>query len=308
MIEWEKIKRISIKERKHKVKIEDFAIPYQKGGSFKNFLDSLPKILKGKELREMALRITEAKKKGKPIIFLIGAHVVKCGLSPLLIEMAQKGWISMLSTHGATTIHDLEIAFTGETSEDVAESLKRGMFGMVEETPRLYAQAVKIGLKENLGLGEALGKFIHSNPSLFPYRDHSLLYNFYRLSLPFTVHIAVGTDTLFQHPEIKGSELGELSHRDFLKFASELKRLKGGCILNIGSAVIMPEVFLKAFSLVKNLGYSMEEFTAVNFDMIEHYRPRENVLRRPGGTPFSFLGHHEIMIPLLFAILKEVGE
>ncbi len=307
MIEWEKIKRIPIREREHKVRVKDFALPYTKGDNFSSFVSSLPHILKGKELRELVGRMVEIKKDNHPIVFLMGAHPVKCGLNPLFIEMGKKGWITSLSTHIATTIHDMEIALIGETSEDVRKGLEKGLFGMVKETPELFSLALKLGLEENIGLGEALGKFISLHPDLFPYRDYSLLYNFYRLSIPLTIHAAIGTDTIFQHPEIKGGDVGELSHRDFLKLVKILENLGGGAVINVGSAVILPEVFLKAFSLVRNIKGELKEFITVNFDMILHYRVEKNILQRPGGKYFNFLGHHEIMIPLFFALLEEAG-
>ncbi len=231
---------------------------------------------------------------------------MKCGLSPVLIDMAQKGFISALALHGAGALHDLEIAFFGTTSEEVADTLEEGKLGMVKETAELYASAIYLAARRNIGLGEAFGTFIEKSKA--PHKKYSLLYNFYRLKLPATVHLAFGTDTVHQHPNFPAGEAGEATWRDFKVLAAAVKSLhNGGIVANFGSAVILPEVFLKALTAARNVAGPVKNFNAANFDMIQHYRPNQNVLLRPtakSGQSFAFTGHHEIMLPLLGASLR----
>jgi hypothetical protein len=271
-----------------------------------DLIESFPSVLKGKDWRRFVLLWLAAKKRGKTRLMLAGAHVLKCGLSPVLIDLAQKGFVSALALHGAGAIHDLEIAFFGQTSEEVAETLNTGRFGMVKETAELYASGIYLSARKNIGLGEAFGVLIRKSDAR--YKKHSLLYNFSRLGLPATVHLAIGTDTVHQHPNFPAGEAGEATWRDFKVLASVVSGLhKGGLVANLGSAVILPEVFLKALSVARNIKGKVGNFTAVNFDMIQHYRPVQNVLLRPtfqSGQAFAFTGHHEIMLPLLAASLK----
>jgi len=237
---------------------------------------------------------------------MLGAHVIKCGLSPIIIDLMEKGIITTIATNGAGTIHDTELACCGKTSEDVEENLKNGTFGMASETADIINNTISEGKSGDLGFGELLGKRLSEKD--IPYRNFSILSAGYRLRIPVTVHVAIGTEIVHQHPSADGEAIGKLSLKDFRIFANNLKNLEGGVVFNIGSAVILPEVFLKALTVVKNLGYKVENFTAVNIDMIQHYRPKVNVVERPtaqGGKGIIITGHHEFMIPLLAAALKE---
>lgn len=294
-----KLELQSIKTRTSKVKVETFAKKPTEIPNYEKFLDSLPKILAAKNLN---LFLEEIKKnynaKGK-FILAMGAHPIKCGLSPILIKLIEKGVISAIATNGATIIHDAEIALFGETSEDVARELETGTFGFTQETGDFLNRAINSNSK--LGLGEAVGKSLfESNPEFL---EFSLVAKAYQLNVPFTTHVAIGTDVIHQHPSADGERIGEKSYTDFLIFAEHVKALgeKGGIFMNLGSAVLMPEVFLKAFSMSRNLGIKFENLVCANFDMINSYRVWENVLKRPGGKFFNFIGHHEIMIPLLYA-------
>jgi len=298
------VKTYPFSERKSKVKVTDFATVFDPGAEFQGFVDSLPHILVGEDFRTLVAKIVEAAKKGKPVVVMMGAHVVKCGLSPVLIDLMKRKIISHIALNGGGSIHDFEIANWGQTSEDVAQGLQNGTFGMAEETGRLINQAIRQGEQEGLGYGEALGRSLQGAP----YTKKSILAVGYRMHIPVTVHVALGTDIVHQHPSASGSAIGETSYRDFRIFAHKISQIgQGGVVLNLGSAVILPEVFLKALTVVRNLGYRVEQFTTANFDMIQHYRQRVNVLQRPtqsGGQAFGFTGHHEIMIPLLAAAVK----
>lgn len=305
-IDLSKIKTISIKNRKHKTKIKDFAKLEGLSGSFNDFFNGLPDILKAKDLKELVKAVALARKKGKPVILAMGDAVIKVGLSPLIIKLMKENIITAIAMQGAGAIHDTEIALIGETSEDVAISIKDGSFGMAEETGDFLNEAIKKGAKEDMGLGEAVGKKMVEEK--LPYIDYSILACAYKLGIPVTVHVAIGTDTIHMHPKADGSAIGKTSHLDFRKFASSVKDISGGgVIINVASAVILPEVFLKALSITRNL-YGVEKFTACNFDMIMHYRPTENVVKRPtqsGGKGFNIIGHLEIMIPLFVRALLE---
>jgi len=269
-------------------------------------VDSLPKILKGEDLKKLVYLWLSAKGKKKTRLVLAGAHVLKCGLSPLVIDLVERGFISALALHGAGAIHDLEIAFFGQTSEEVSLTLDDGRFGMVKETAELYAAATYLATRRDIGLGEAFGTYIDKAKA--PYKKYSLLYNFHRLGLPATVHVAFGTDTVHQHPNFPAGETGEATWRDFKVLAAVVAGLNnGGVVANFGSAVLLPEVFLKALSVARNVSAPVKNFTAANFDMIQHYRPSVNLLSRPtlkSGQAFAFTGHHEIMLPLLAVSLK----
>lgn len=269
-------------------------------------MESFPKILKGADWPKLIALWVAARRKKRTRLVLAGAHVVKCGLSPLLIDLAQKGFVSALALHGAGALHDLEIAFFGQTSEEVADTLETGKFGMVAETAELYASAIYLAARKNIGLGEAFGVYLEKLRA--PHKKYSLLYNFYRMRLPTTVHLAIGTDSVHQHPNFPAGEAGEATWKDFKVLAAAVAGLhNGGMVANLGSAVVLPEVFLKALTVARNVGGPVKNFTSANFDMIQHYRPNQNVLLRPtlkSGQAFAFTGHHEIMLPLLAASLK----
>ncbi len=298
------LKTYSIRQRKSKVSVGDFASPVKKGASFSDFLSSLPNILAAKDLLEVASRVVHAHKDGKTVALGMGAHVIKVGLSPLIIDLMERGVITSIAMNGACVVHDFESAYAGCTSEDVDAELGGGTFGMAEETGRILNQAIKKGYKK--GLGRAVGEMIAS--SRFPHRDKSIIAAGARLGIPVTVHVALGTDILHIHPQMDGKATGEASIVDFRIFSSVVASLEGGIYLNIGSAVILPEVFLKAITLVRNLGHDVKNFSTVNMDFIQHYRPLTNVVRRPtmgGGKGYRLTGHHEIMVPLLYAAIME---
>ncbi len=300
------LKTYSLQSRKDKVNINNFAQILDAEKSFTGFVRSLPNILAGSDFKEFISVMGEAKKRDKAIIFGLGAHVIKVGLSPIIIDLMKGGWITALALNGAGIIHDFEIAFTGQTSEDVQLQVKNGHFGMAQETGQMLNDAINSGEEKGLGLGEAVGEMIATSD--FPHKDMSLLSAAYNLNLPVTVHVAIGTDIIHFHPEVKGEAIGNASLKDFFLFCSLLEKLEdGGVFVNIGSAVILPEVFLKALSVVRNKGWPLESFSTAVFDFIHHYRPYENVVKRPHGKKgrgFYFIGHHEIMIPLLAVSLK----
>ncbi len=296
------LKTYSIAERKSKVSAADFASPWKKGSGFKDFLDSLPDILAGTDIKAVIAAIASAFENKKTVALAMGAHVIKVGLNPILIDLMERGIVKAVAMNGAGIIHDSELAMTGRTSEDVAASLGDGTFGMARETGEFLSEAVKTAGRENIGLGQAVGEAIIGNK--LPLAEKSILAAGVRLGIPVTVHIAVGTDIIHTHPGFDAAAAGAASHRDFRIFASVVSTLEQGVYLNVGSAVILPEVFLKAVTLVRNLGHRVENFTAVNMDFIRHYRPVTNVVNRPtlgGGNGFNLIGHHEIMLPLIAA-------
>ncbi len=302
------IKTISIKERKSKVTPKDFAKPLgKKNPSFKNFIDSLPHILIANELKDLVNDIVLANRKNKPVILMMGAHVIKVGLSPLIVDLLKHGIISHVAMNSAASIHDVETAMWGKTSEDVAVNLLDGIFGMSKETGDFINLALTRGMKEtDEGYGETLGKKIIAMKARN--RDLSILAKCYELGIPVTVHAAIGTDIIHQHATMDGAATGELSYRDFKVFVNSIKNLiDGGVVINFGSAVIMPEVFLKALTVARNLGFKAKGFSTANFDMIRQYRPQMNIVERPTqnfGRGYNFTGHHEIMFPLLAAMIK----
>jgi len=306
---FEGLKTVPIEARGGKVRVEDFARPYSKGGGIPQLLESLPKIIAGDCFRGVVEALWRAREQKRAILWGMGGHVVKCGLADVLLDLMRRQWVTGFVMNGATSIHDFEIAIAGQTSEDVEAVLPDGRFGAAEETGREMNQAIVDGDREGLGMGEALGKRLESlaKPEFAP---HSLLFGAYQAALPVTVHVAVGTDTPHTHPQADGSAIGAATHRDFRLLCSLVRGLdRGGVYLNIGSAVVLPEVFLKAVSVVRNLGHPLAEFTTVNFDFLQHYRPMANVVQRPhaksGGRGFAITGHHELMIPLLAATLIE---
>jgi hypothetical protein len=300
-----KIKSYSLKNRESKVRVHDFAKPCAKDGSFRNFVDSLPDILAAKNFKDVIAAVVHARKAKRPVMLGMGAHSIKVGLSPVIIDLMERGIVTSLSLNGAGIIHDFELAFAGQTSEDVDKEILSGAFGMAEETGGMLNAALKAAAPSD-GLGAAVGKMITSGD--FPYKDRSLLAAGHRLGIPVTVHVAIGTDIIHMHPSFDGRVTGELAQRDFQTFCSLVSELEGGVYLNLGSAVLLPEIFLKAVTLVRNLGFPLHAFTTVNMDFVQHYRPNTNVVRRPtqgGGRGFALTGHHEIMLPLLAAAVIE---
>lgn len=270
------------------------------------WLESLPRILAGKDLLEIRDRMVHAVSSNRTIILAMGAHAIKVGLNPIIIDLLDRGIIKGLAMNGACIIHDAELAMAGKTSEDVAAEIGAGRFGMAEETGRFLNEAISEGAEKDLGLGESVGAMLIRED--FPFNRHSLLARAYELDIPVTVHVAMGTDIIHFHPSADGASIGKTSHNDFRIFSGLVSELEGGVFINLGSAVIMPEVFLKALSLVRNLGHEVKDFTTVNMDFIQHYRPMTNVVHRPtmdGGKGFSLTGHHEIMFPLLAAAVIE---
>ncbi|MEP6714247.1 MAG: hypothetical protein ABJC09_01660 [Terriglobia bacterium] len=296
---------ISLEERGGKVRQADFAQPYQRGSGVQGLISSLPHILAADSFRAVVEAILKARESGKPIIWGMGGHVIKCGLAPVFSDLMHRGFATAFAMNGSTSIHDFEIALVGHTSEDVEAVLPDGRFGSAEETGREWNLALTAGT----GAGEALGA---SLDRLAPaeHAPASLLLQAWRARVPVTVHVAIGTDTPHTHPAVDPKSLGEATHRDFRLFCALVARLdSGGVYINAGSAVVMPEVFLKALACVRNLGHEVRDFTTVNLDFLQHYRPRMNVVERPhagaGGHGYALTGHHEIMIPLLAAALIE---
>lgn len=305
----DRIKTYSLKERKSKVAIADFSRPHCKGASLGSFLGGLPNILAAKDLKEIAAAICMAKKKGRPIIFALGAHVIKTGLSPILIDLIEEGFVSSIALNGAGMVHDFEIAQVGHTSEDVEVLIRNGRFGMAEETGNFINEAIKEGASKDWGLGEAFGKMLLKTKP--PHENLSIVASALKNDVSVTVHVAIGTDIFNMHPTISGAALGETSHRDFLRFCYSIAHLERGVYLNIGSAVVLPEVFLKALTLARNLGHPLRQFTTVDMDFFRQYRPSKNVVHRPTmgkGRGYQLIGHHEIMVPLLAAAIKEGSE
>lgn len=299
------IKSYSLKGRPSKVRINDFSRPHVKGAGFQDFFSSLPNILAAQHFKDVVAAIVQARKDKRPVMLGMGAHSIKVGLSPVIIDLMERGIITSLSLNGAGIIHDFELAFIGQTSEDVDKEILSGAFGMAEETGSMLNNAIK-SAGEDEGIGAVVGKMINSGA--FPYKDKSLLAAGIRLNVPVTVHVAIGTDIIHMHPSFDGRATGAAAHRDFVTFCSLVSELEGGVYINLGSAVLLPEIFLKAVTLVRNLGHSLQHFTTVNMDFVQHYRPNTNVVRRPtqgGGRGFALTGHHEIMFPLLAAAIIE---
>ncbi|MBF8248539.1 MAG: hypothetical protein HW374_1339 [Bacteroidetes bacterium] len=302
------MKTNSIKNRKSKVSPRDFAAVIDpEKTSLKDFVDSLPGILAAQELRDLVDDIVRAKRAKKPVILMVGAHVIKVGLSPILSDLVKRRIVTHVAMNSAAAIHDVETAMWGQTSEDVAVNLLDGTFGMSKETGDFINKALVKGFSEPAeGYGETLAKKLIALRA--KHRSISILVTCYESGTPVTVHAAIGTDIVHQQPSMDGAATGELSFRDFKILANSVKELKnGGVVLNIGSAVILPEVFLKALTVARNLGFKARGFSTANFDMIRHYRPQVNIVERPtqkGGRGYNFTGHHEIMVPLLAAMVK----
>ena len=298
MLDFSKIKTIPIKQRKNKVKLSDLIKP-----------ENSKILVKSTDFNELVDRIIFAHKNKKQIILMMGAHVIKIGMSLLIIDLMKKKIIKHIAMNGAGPIHDFELALIGETSEYVEKTIEDGTFGMIEETGRIMNEAVKEGAENNYGYGYSIGKKI--NDLNLPNKEYSILYNAYKLKIPVTVHVAIGTDIIHQHPSCDGAAIGKTSYRDFKIFADSVSKLENGVILNLGCAVILPEVFLKALTIARNLGFKVEKITAANLDMRNHYRPRENVVQRPtslGGKGFLIIEKHEKTIPTLHRMIVLKGE
>jgi hypothetical protein len=297
------VKTYPLSQRKSKVSTAAFAKTWQKGSNFKDFLDRLPDILAGNHLKTVISSTVKAFRENKTIVFAMGAHVIKVGLNPIVIDLMERGIITAVAMNGAGIIHDLELAMAGQTSEDVSASI-----GMAHETGAFLCDAICRAGKTSSGLGETIGAAMIEKK--LAYLEHSILAAGLRLGIPVTVHVAFGTDIIHMHPEFDAKATGETTHRDFRTFASVVSTLEKGVYFNVGSAVILPEVFLKAVTLARNLGHQLNDFTTVNMDFIRQYRPMTNVVNRPtadGGQGFHLTGHHEIMLPLIAAgIIEEI--
>ncbi len=302
----DKLTTYPLSSRYSKVSLDDFAHPINQSTSVSEFLNSLPNILAVQSLREVAASIRRAKQIEKPIIWGIGGHVIKTGLAPVIIDLVKRGFVTAIAANGSVLVHDAEIAMAGSTSEDVDATLGEGAFGGAEETGQLLNRAAQEGMRDRIGLGEAMGRaLLELNPR---HLDHSILCAAYSARVPFTAHLTIGGDIAHFHPTADGAALGATSHTDFCLLGELVRRMNGGGVyLNIGSAVTLPEVFLKCVTLVRNLGHKLSDITTANFDFIQSYRPQTNVVRRPtadgAGRGYSITGHHELTIPLLAAEL-----
>ncbi|MGH8014426.1 MAG: hypothetical protein ACREQ4_18205 [Candidatus Binataceae bacterium] len=288
------------------VKRDQFAGSPKAGASFRNFLDSLPQTLAAADMLEIARRIVLARLHNRPLLLMMGAHPIKVGLSPIIGDLIREGVISGLATNGAAIIHDFELAFAGRTSEDVGAGLADGSFGMAEETGAFLNAAAQTAASEGAGFGEVIGREIAQ--SKFKFRNTSLFAAAYQAEVSATVHVTLGADIIHMHPTADGAAIGQASMTDFRRLVAVVAGLSGGVVINLGSAVVMPEVFLKALNLARNLGRKVKNFTAVDMDFVRQYRPRMNVLERPtreGGRAFALTGHHELMFPLLAAAIRE---
>ena len=300
------VKTYPLAERASKVSLDDFSRPIEANSTLQVFLASLPNILAVQSLRQLSARMRRARDLGKPIIWGIGGHVIKTGLAPVIIDLMKRGFVTAVAANGSVLVHDAEIAMVGSTSEDVDATLAEGVFGGAEETGRLLNTAAQDGARDGIGLGESMGRALLSiTPK---HREYSLLCAAYESRVPFTAHITIGGDIAHFHPNVDGASLGATTHTDFRLLAELVKRMNaGGVYLNVGSAVVLPEVFLKCVTLVRNLGHPLTDITTANLDFIQSYRPLTNVVRRPtedgAGRGFSITGHHELTIPLLAAEL-----
>lgn len=305
-IDSSRIKTYSLAGRKSKVDASASAKPFPPGGSFREFVDSLPAALAADSLKQVVSAVADAARSRKTVILGMGAHVIKVGLSPVVIDLMEEGIITALALNGAGIVHDFEMAYQGRTSEDVDAEIGTGSFGMARETGEMINGMIKEGVSAGLGLGAAVGKGIAGGG--FGHADRSIFAAAHRLGIPASVHVAIGADIVHMHPSADGASIGEGSMRDFRLFCSVVSSLEGGVYINLGSAVLLPEVFLKAVTLARNLGSPLEKITTVNMDFIQGYRPNTNVVRRPtqkGGRGYALTGHHEIMFPLLAAAVKE---
>lgn len=309
----ERVHTYPLKSRQSKVSVADFAKPIARGASIDRWIDSLPRILAADNFRGAVAALERAKAKQKPIIWGMGGHVIKVGLAPVLIDLMRRGYVSAIAMNGSAMIHDFEIGLAGATSEDVPEALGAGRFGMAEETGRIINENIARGAKAGVGIGESVGAYLARARGV-PFRKYSVLAAAYQKKIPVTVHVAIGTDIVHHHPAVDPAAIGAATHRDFLLLAALVKAMDGGGVyLNVGSAVILPEVFLKCVGVAANAGGAPRGITTVNMDFIQHYRPTQNVILRPTAAHnantrlrsrgLALTGHHEIMVPLLAAAL-----
>ena len=310
-LDFDGISTYPLASRKSKVHAGMFGKAMDGSETVPDFISKLPRILAGESLRNLIHAIHDARGSCKPIIWGLGGHVIKVGLGPVINDLMQSGFVTGIAMNGSAAIHDFEVALRGTTSEEVEEQIGAGRFGMARETGEYMNAAIQAAAASAIGLGEGLGRFIENSGErqlAFEFPTISILAEAYKKKVPVTVHVAIGTDTIHAHPQASGKSLGEATYRDFRLFCSMARELdSGGVYLNVGSAVVLPEVFLKAVSVVRNLGHRLEEFTTANLDFIQHYRPAQNVLKRPtqnSGQSIALTGHHEIMIPLIAAALK----
>lgn len=307
-IDVSRLKTYPLSRRHSKVRISDFATPWTGGGSLRHFLEGLPNILAAQTLRTVTEAMVLAHRRGRHIVLGMGAHPIKVGLSPVVIDLMERGVITAVAMNGAGIIHDFEIALLGQTSEDVEAEIDSGRFGMADETGGILNAAIARGHQEGWGIGEAVGRYLHDHRRSLPHTRLSILATGARLNIPVTVHVAIGTDIIHMHPSADGAAIGAGSLFDFRKLATIVSRMEGGVYVNLGSAVIMPEVFLKTVTLGRNLGRALKRITTVNMDFLPHYRPSTNVVKRPtqkGGRGYTLIGHHELMFPLLAASIRE---
>ncbi|MCX8070661.1 MAG: hypothetical protein N2738_09185 [Thermodesulfovibrionales bacterium] len=296
----------SLSERFSKASVNNAGKPHKKGGSFREFISSMPDFLASRDIKLFVEAVIKARQSNKPVILAMGAHPIKVGLSPIIIDLIQREVITAFATNGASIIHDFEIAYQGATSEDVSREIDTGLFGMARETGKMLNEAINKGVSRGLGIGKSVGEFISNSD--FMYKDKSIFSTCFDKNIPATVHITIGADIIHMHKEADGSSIGMGSLMDFRLFTEVVSFLDGGVFINLGSAVVLPEVFLKALTTVRNLGFEVKDITTANFDFIQHYRPTVNVLKRPtqaGGRHFAFTGHHEIMFTLLSAMIIE---
>jgi hypothetical protein len=303
------VRTYPLKSRQSKVRTTDFGRPIGGSASIGEFLDALPDVLAAADLKAVARAIATAARDDGGVVWGLGAHVIKTGIGPVIIDLMERGFVSAIATNGAAVIHDFEIALAGATSEDVDQALAPGTFGMADETGRLLNRAINDGVSAGLGIGQAVSRYLHDRSP--QHARSSVLAAAGRLGVPVTVHVAIGTDIIHMHPDASGAAIGEGSLRDFRYFVASIARLERGVFLNCGSAVVLPEVFLKAVALARNRGIALAELTTVNLDFIRSYRPQTNVVSRPTagskGRGYSLVGHHEIMIPLLCAAILRAG-
>lgn len=308
-IDRSRVRTVPARRRHSKVKRAEEAVPHTPGASFAEFLGGLPDILAARDLRAVIAATARAHRKKKTVLFGFGAHLIKTGLAPVVVDLMEREIVSALMMNGAGCVHDLELALMGRTSEDVAPALDDGTFGMAKETGEALNGAIAAGYEDGLGMGAAVGREILEGK--YPHKGRSVLASAARLGVPVTVHAAIGTDIHHMHPGADGAALGATSYRDFETLTGLVATLEGGVVFNVGSAVILPEVFLKALALARNLGHKADKFTTVNLDFMRHYRPSVNVVERPtrkGGKGYTILGHHEILVPLLAAGVIEALE
>ncbi|HXK12640.1 MAG TPA: hypothetical protein VMT70_23595 [Vicinamibacteria bacterium] len=303
------VKTYPLASRRSKVERSAFARPHRRGEAFAAFLDGLPRILAGETFRALRDEILRARARRRPVIFGLGAHVIKVGLSPVVIDLMERGLVTAIALNGAGVVHDFEVAVAGRTSEDVEAGLATGAFGMARETGEEVNRAIVEGDADGLGLGAGVGRYLATRRPRARHADLSLLAAAWRLGLPATVHVAIGTDIVHVHPACDPAAVGRASHLDFRTFAGEVARLGGGGVyVNVGSAVVLPEVFLKAVTLARNLGHRLSDFATANLDFLQSYRPGVNVVERPvkgTGRGYRLTGHHEILVPLLAGALVE---